>query len=169
MFVRAHKYSLLLTVKEFLNLNDVSFPSIEKKGCCSNEQQTSGTGKSHVIKTSCQYAQKLCKAIGVKFDKRTIVVNALTGAAAVSINGETTAGAFAFKRKVKDELEEFKNTYLVIVDEVSFASVEDMELLNEKMKQIFDNPWDPFGGVPIAFIRRFRSAFTCGWETSVLK
>ncbi|KAG7344343.1 PIF1-like helicase [Nitzschia inconspicua] len=110
-----------------------------------------GTGKSHVIKTACQYAQELCKAIGVKFDKRTIVVTALTGAAAVSINGETTPGAFAFKRKVKDELEEFKNTYLVIVDEVSFASVEDMELLNEKMKQIFDNPWDPFGGVPIVF------------------
>ncbi|KAG7370279.1 PIF1-like helicase [Nitzschia inconspicua] len=62
-----------------------------------------------------------------------------------------SAGAFAFKRKVKDELEEFKNTYLVIVDEVSFASVEDMELLNEKMKQIFDNPGDPFGGVPIVF------------------
>ncbi|KAG7356959.1 ATPase AAA [Nitzschia inconspicua] len=110
-----------------------------------------GTGKSHVIKTACQYAQKLCKALGVKFDKRTIVVTALTGAAAVSINGETTAGAFAFKRKVKDELEEFKNTYLVIVDEVFFASVEDMELLNEKMKQIFDNSWEPFGGVPIVF------------------
>ncbi|KAG7361637.1 PIF1-like helicase [Nitzschia inconspicua] len=110
-----------------------------------------GTGKSHVIKTACQYAQKLCKALGVKFDKRTIVFTALTGAAAVSINGETTAGAFAFKRKVKDELEEFKNTYLVIVDEVSFASVEDMELLNEKIKQIFDNPWEPFGGVPIVF------------------
>ncbi|KAG7349075.1 PIF1-like helicase [Nitzschia inconspicua] len=110
-----------------------------------------GTGKSHVIKTACQYAQKLCKALGVKFDKRTIVVTALTGAAAVSINGETKSGAFAFKRKVKDELEEFKNTYLVIVDEVSFASVEDMELLNEKMKQIFDNPWEPFGGVPIVF------------------
>ncbi|KAG7342418.1 PIF1-like helicase [Nitzschia inconspicua] len=62
-----------------------------------------------------------------------------------------SAGAFAFKRKVKAELEEFKNTYLVIVDEVSFASVEDMELLNEKMQQIFDNPWDPFGGVPIVF------------------
>ncbi|KAG7337208.1 hypothetical protein IV203_013847 [Nitzschia inconspicua] len=77
--------------------------------------------KSHVIKTVCRYAQKLCEELRVKFDKRSIVVTALTGAAAVSINGETTAKAFAFKREVRNELEEFKNAYLVIVDEVSFA------------------------------------------------
>ncbi|KAG7352383.1 hypothetical protein IV203_008431 [Nitzschia inconspicua] len=87
---------------------------------------------------------KICTALGVKFNKRTIVVTALMGASAVSINGETTAAAFAFKRNVDDELEEFKNTYLVIFDEASFASVEDMELLNKKMKQIFDNPWEPY-------------------------
>ncbi|KAG7352450.1 AAA domain containing protein [Nitzschia inconspicua] len=80
-----------------------------------------GTGKSHVIKTVCRYAQKLCEELRVKFNKRSIVVTALTGAAAVSINGKTTAKAFAFKREVRNELKEFKNAYLVIVDEVSFA------------------------------------------------
>ncbi|KAG7357975.1 AAA domain containing protein [Nitzschia inconspicua] len=83
-----------------------------------------GTGKSHVIKTVCRHAQKLCEELHVKFDKRSIVLMALTGAAPVSINGETTAKAFAFKREVRNELEEFKKAYLVIVDEVSFASDE---------------------------------------------
>ncbi|KAG7374217.1 PIF1-like helicase [Nitzschia inconspicua] len=110
-----------------------------------------GKGKSHVIKTVCRYAQKLCEELRVKFNKRSIVVTALTGAAAVSINGETTAKAFAFKREVRNELEEFKNAYLVIVDEVSFASVADLQLLDEKMKEILDRPVEPFGGVPIVF------------------
>ncbi|KAG7365063.1 PIF1-like helicase [Nitzschia inconspicua] len=114
-----------------------------------------GTGKSHVIRTVCLYAQKLCQALHVVFDKRTIVVTALTGAAAVSINGETTAKAFALKRKVQDELDEFRNTYLVVVDEISFASIEDMELLNEEMKEILDKPLQPFGGVPIVFCGDF--------------
>ncbi|KAG7366863.1 hypothetical protein IV203_029533 [Nitzschia inconspicua] len=65
-------------------------------------------------------------------DKRSIVVIALKGAAAVSINGETTAKAFAFKREVRNELEEFKHAYLVIVDEISLASVEDDDVLNQK-------------------------------------
>ncbi|KAG7358147.1 PIF1-like helicase [Nitzschia inconspicua] len=110
-----------------------------------------GTGKSLVIKTVSRYAQKLCEALHVKFDKRSIVVTALTGAAAVSINGETTAKAFAFKREVRNELEEFKHAYLVIVDEISFASVEDVDVLNQKMKQILDNTMAPFGGVPVVF------------------
>ncbi|KAG7365081.1 hypothetical protein IV203_038284 [Nitzschia inconspicua] len=72
-----------------------------------------------------------------------MVVTALSGAATVSINGETTAKAFAFKREVRNELEEFKNAYLVIVDEVSFASVADLQLLDEKMKEILDKPVEP--------------------------
>ncbi|KAG7368547.1 PIF1-like helicase [Nitzschia inconspicua] len=135
--------------------NDCDFADIYF--CKDVDQKTSfqiiicGTGKSHVIKTVCRYAQKLCEELRVKFDKRSIVVTALTGAAAVSINGETTAKAFAFKREVRNELEEFKNAYLVIVDEVSFASVADLQLLDEKMKEILDRPVEPFGGVPIVF------------------
>ncbi|KAG7371057.1 hypothetical protein IV203_019627 [Nitzschia inconspicua] len=44
-----------------------------------------GTGKSHVIKTLCRYPQKLCEELLVKFEKRSIFVTALTGAAAVLI------------------------------------------------------------------------------------
>ncbi|KAG7367433.1 PIF1-like helicase [Nitzschia inconspicua] len=121
-----------------------------------------GTGKSLVIKTVSRYAQKLCEALHVKFDKRSIVVTARTGAAAVSINGETTAKAFAFKREVRNELEEFKHAYLVIVDEISFASVEDVDVLNQKMKQILDNTMAPFGGVPVVFSGDFTQLLPVG-------
>ncbi|KAG7339313.1 hypothetical protein IV203_023962 [Nitzschia inconspicua] len=84
------------------------------------------------------------KKMKISYQDHSIVVTALTGAAAVSINGETTAKAFAFKREVRNELEEFKNAYLVIVDEVSFASVADLQLLDGKMKEILDRPVEPF-------------------------
>ncbi|KAG7372116.1 PIF1-like helicase [Nitzschia inconspicua] len=121
-----------------------------------------GTGKSLVTKTVSRYAQKLCEALHVMFDKRSIVVTALTGAAAVSINGETTTKAFAFKREVRNELEEFKHAYLVIVDEISFASVEDVDVLNQKMKQILDNTMAPFGGVPVVFSGDFTQLLPVG-------
>ncbi|KAG7374485.1 hypothetical protein IV203_013580 [Nitzschia inconspicua] len=91
--------------------------------------------------------------MGVTFDKRTIVVTALTSAAAVCMNGKTTAKAFAFNREVQIELDESRNTYLVFVDEVSFASVQgiDCESLNQKLKEILDNPMEPFGVVHIVF------------------
>ncbi|KAG7349746.1 PIF1-like helicase [Nitzschia inconspicua] len=83
------------------------------------------------------------------------VVSALSGVAVVSIHRETPANAFVFKREVRNELEEFKNAYLVVVDEGSFASVEDVQLLNEKMKEIFDRPTEPFGGAPIVLTGDF--------------
>ncbi|KAG7345206.1 PIF1-like helicase [Nitzschia inconspicua] len=95
--------------------------------------------------------KKMFGAMGLTFDKQTIVATALTGAAAVSINGETTAKAFALNREIRNELDEFRNTYLVFVDEISFALYQDIESLNQKMKETLDNPMEPFGGVPSVF------------------
>ena len=47
-----------------------------------------GAGKSRVINAVRNYAKNLCNFLKVDFDKRTILTTALTGVAAVSINGE---------------------------------------------------------------------------------
>ena len=47
-------------------------------------------GKSKVINSVRDYAKKLCNNLQVDFTSRTIVTTAVTGTAAVSINGETT-------------------------------------------------------------------------------
>ncbi len=52
-----------------------------------------GSGKSHVINNVLAYASKFCETIGQPFDKRTIVVTAMTGLAATSILGETAHSA----------------------------------------------------------------------------
>jgi AAA domain len=81
-----------------------------------------GTGKSYVITSYVQYCRELCSNLGVKFDSRTIVVTAITGAAAVSIRGETTSSALCLNREIKqDDIDKWEYTYDVIVDEISFS------------------------------------------------
>ena len=113
-----------------------------------------GSGKSHVIKTLVRYAKNLCSNLKVRYDKRTIVVTALTGAAAVGINGETTHMACALNREVTNEPEEWKNAYLLIVDEISFASRDVVDKLDYKLRCIL-KPDHKFGGIPIVFAGDF--------------
>ena len=54
----------------------------------------------------------------IGFNKRTITVTALTGAAAVSIFGETTHGACLLNQRNVSamQIEEWKDTRILIVD-----------------------------------------------------
>jgi hypothetical protein len=68
------------------------------------------------------FAKSLCKGLNVTYNSRTIVVTALTGAAAVSICGETTDMACALNRSVcSQEIEQWKYAYLLFGDRISFA------------------------------------------------
>ena len=46
-----------------------------------------GAGKSHVITSIRQYAKQFCTNLGVHFDRRTIVLTALSGVAAMPFMG----------------------------------------------------------------------------------
>jgi type II secretory pathway predicted ATPase ExeA len=71
-----------------------------------------GSGKTRVINAVLAYAKGLCKELNYMFDKRMIVVTALTGVAATLINGETIHSAAKFcNKKIKVEhIDEWKNT-----------------------------------------------------------
>jgi hypothetical protein len=57
------------------------------------------------------YAKGFCKAINYMFDKRMIVVTALTGVAATLINGETlhSEAKLNCKRVTSEHVEEWKH------------------------------------------------------------
>ena len=64
-----------------------------------------GTGKSRVINGVRHYFKLLCNELGVEFTKRTIVVTAVTGSAAVAIHGKTMHSACNFyNKKVKMQM-----------------------------------------------------------------
>ena len=67
-----------------------------------------------------------------------IVVTTLTGVAATLINGGTIHSAAKFcNKKIKVEhIDKWKNTQLVIVDEISFATSADLQKLNEQLGKL---------------------------------
>ena len=111
-----------------------------------------GTGKSKVIHCIIDYCKQLFKNLGLQFNKRTIVVTALTGAAAVSINGETTAKACKLNNKNVSEDDEWEETIMIIVDEISFASKTIIENLNENLNILRGRPrHNKYGGLHVLF------------------
>ena len=115
-----------------------------------------GSGKSRVIKAICEYARAFCINLNVPFTRRTVAVTALTGAAAVSIAGETTHSACclnANENTTRAKKEEWENCHLVFVDEVSFAGKDTIEKLHQKLCVLAGQPNKnrPFGGYNIVF------------------
>ena len=101
-----------------------------------------GAGKSWVIELVMLYASEYCSFMDdYVFDKRTIVITAMTGCEATLLNGETAHGAFKLNSKkvdAKDE-QEWKNTRVAIIDEISFSSKEEVTLLDQKLQLLKGN------------------------------
>ena len=74
------------------------------------------------------------KALNVQFTRQTIVVTALTGAAAITVNGQTIARACKLNNKNIKLCHKWKHeTCLVIVDEISFCNQDQLTTLNKKL------------------------------------
>ena len=116
-----------------------------------------GSGKTRVINAVLAYAKGFCKELNYVFDKRMIVVTALTGVAATLINGETlhSAAKFCNKKITTDHINEWKNTRLVIVDEISFATSADLKTLNEKLGLLKETRQQKYGGLHMVFTGDF--------------
>jgi hypothetical protein len=103
------------------------------------------------------YAKGFCKAINYMFDKRMIVLTALTGVAATLINGETlhSAAKLNYKRVTPEHIEEWAHARLVIVDEISFASSGDLIKLNARLQALKETDRQKFGNLHIIFTGDF--------------
>ena len=98
-----------------------------------------GSGKSWVIDLIMLYAKEYSDLIpNFVFHKRTIIVTAMTGSAATLINGETAHQVLQIYRRKIDitDVEEFQETRLIIIDEISFASMEEVHKINFKLQAL---------------------------------
>ena len=72
------------------------------------------------------YAKQFSQNIGHQFTDRTILLTALTGAAAKEIGGSTTAAVYGYMKKTSyaspETIHFFMDTRLNIIDEISFAA-----------------------------------------------
>ena len=117
-----------------------------------------GTGKSNVIDHVVSYAKEYCENISVPFTDRTIVVTALTGIAAVLIKGETLHSAtHAYTQNITENMiERWEDARLVIVDEVSFADADLLELVDISLRDLMQQDMKMYGGLNIVFLGDFR-------------
>jgi Helitron helicase-like domain at N-terminus/PIF1-like helicase len=124
-----------------------------------------GSGKTTVIDLLLTYARDFCSYLGgydVDAD-RLIVVTAMSGVAATHIMGETTHGAIHLNRKAafkEEHYERWRNTRLMIIDEISFASAATINRLNDNLNKLlrlnrFLNGYK-YGGVNIVYSGDFR-------------
>ncbi|CAB9528287.1 DNA helicase [Seminavis robusta] len=115
-----------------------------------------GAGKSRVVQELLKYAQEFTARLGLQFDMRTIVVSAMSGVAAVSIGGETTHSVAAFFRNIDEKDTTWANARLLIIDEVSFMSTAEVDLLDEKLRCLMRKYNALFGEIHILFCGDFR-------------
>ena len=109
-----------------------------------------GSGKSTVIELLLLYAQEYCSYLpNVIFCRNTIVVTAMTGVAATLICGETMHGALFLNQNHKIEQEQIElwaDTCLLIIDEISFASKSDFQMMHKQLDKLKQEINKKFGG-----------------------
>jgi hypothetical protein len=112
-----------------------------------------GSGKTTVINLVVCYAREYCDLLGHPFNHRTIVVSAMTGVAATWLHGETTHKAVGTNRDSipSDMMAEWWDTRLLIVDEVSFASPQDINAIKKNCGVLKKKPFLPYGKCNIVF------------------
>lgn len=114
-----------------------------------------GSGKSTVIEIVTTYVKQFCDYISPHlYNDRVIVITAMTGVAATMINGETTHSALYLNQKKRfqaEQIEQWENTKLVIIDEISFASKIDIEKIHANLSQLKQNTFRKYGGINIVF------------------
>ena len=118
-----------------------------------------GSGKSTVIDTVLMYCKEYYELLDQPFTNRTVVVSAMSGVAATLIMGETTHKALHLNRKkefTEVNRDEFQDTKLIIIDEMSFTTEQDLEKAERNLRQLKQRIHDCYGGVNMVFSGDFR-------------
>jgi AAA domain len=116
------------------------------------------------------YSRAFSRNIGYTFHAGSIRLTALTGTAATEIKGETTAREFHLMKKnysaSPEDIEDFKDTRLCVVDEISFAD-HDLVLskMNENLRMLTQCFTRTYGEVPIVFLGDFCQLESIGNNT----
>jgi hypothetical protein len=119
-----------------------------------------GSGKTAVIDLLIAYAREYCSYMeDFQFTSRTIVISAMSGVAATLIMGETTHGALHLNQTrqfTREQIDCWKDTRLLLVDEISFATRWQIEKIHENLCQLKENQAARYGGLHVVYAGDFR-------------
>ncbi len=104
------------------------------------------------------------------WSNKTFIFTTYTGSAA-SLFGGVTISKAAFLNQHKqlsvDDIDEWQDVQIVVIDEVSFMSVSILKMLDRKLKEIRNRSL-PFGGFTIIFAGDFRQLEPVGAKDTEL-
>jgi hypothetical protein len=89
------------------------------------------------------------------FTIRTIVVTAMSGVAATLIHGETAHISINRSRVTPEMIEELSDTRLVIIDECSFASADQVNKIEKHARDFKQDAFHYYGGLNMVFAGDF--------------
>jgi len=117
-----------------------------------------GAGKSTAVKVAERFCLEFCTAVSVMWHDETFLFTACSGSAAAIFGGITIHSAAVLNGKVTDKA---RNAWrgkvkVLIVDEISYFSDNDIKKLDRHLKDLNGVPNKPFGGQSIIFSGDFR-------------
>jgi hypothetical protein len=115
------------------------------------------------------YSKQFSQNIGHEFTDRTILLTAITGAAATEIGGRTTASVTAYMRKKEyataEDIDFFKDTRLSVIDEISFASYKILGKMSRNLRAFTECQQHMYGKHSICFLGDFCQLEAIGADT----
>ena len=117
-----------------------------------------GSGKSSALMVAQQFCFEFCLSVGFMWSDKTFLFTAYTGSAASLFGGVTISKAAFINQNSAlslDDINEWQDVRILIIDEISFMSDSVLKRLDKKLKQI-GNAARVFGGFSIIFSGDFR-------------
>jgi hypothetical protein len=116
-----------------------------------------GAGKSTAVKVAQRFCFEFCAAVSVMWHDESFYFTACSGSAAALFRGVTIHSAAFMNGRVTDKARtEWANVRILMVDEISYMSDNDIKKLDRKLKDLNGIPNKPFGGQSIIFSGDFR-------------
>lgn len=114
-----------------------------------------GAGKSTCITVAMRYCYEFCRVADIPWSEVTFLFTSTTGSSA-SLFGGNTIHSEAFlngkESNIKNELRDrWKQVKLLIIDEISFFTMESLCKLDRRLKNILGVFDKPYGGMSIVF------------------
>jgi hypothetical protein len=114
-----------------------------------------GAGKSTCVTVARRYCCEFCRVASIPWDDDTFLFTATTGSAASLFGGSTIQKAAFLNGQVRNISNQLRQRWqqvkLLIIDEISFSTKQNIDKLDARLKNIMGIPDKPFGGVSIVF------------------
>jgi hypothetical protein len=127
------------------------------------------TKKAKILESLIAYSKQFSQNIGHEFKDRTILLTAITGAAVTEIGGQTTASVTQYMRKndyaLDKDLDFFKDSRLLVIDEISFASYKILGKINKNLRAFTECDTYIYGKHSICFLGDFCQLEAIGDDT----